>query len=239
MEKEQPNYYAIIPAGVRYDKELKDKAKLLYGEISSLSNKEGKCWATNSYFAELYDVSNETISRLISDLVDRGYIERVIEYKEGTREIKCRYLRINTPLLTKTSIPIDEKINTPIDENVKENNTSILIINKNKVVVEEYENEIGMLTPYQSEILFSYLDDLSEEMIIEAIHRASAMNKKSLAYVEGILKSWVQNGYKVLADIQDTRPKKTTSYHKSQYNSLGSILNEMEMEQKLESLYEN
>ena len=72
--------------------------------------------------------------------------------------------------------------------------------------IDEYEKEIGILSPFQYEKLTSYLDDLSEEMIIEAIHRASAMNKKSLAYIEGILKSWISSGYKNIADIED-KPK--------------------------------
>jgi len=92
--EEKPNYYAIIPANVRYDTELRDKAKLLYGEITSLSNKDGYCYASNKYFAELYGVSVTTISTLISELVDRGYIESEIVYKEGTKEILNRYLKI-------------------------------------------------------------------------------------------------------------------------------------------------
>ena len=64
---ESPNYYAIIPARVRYSNKLKPSAKLLYGEIVALSNKHGFCYATNNYFAKLYGVSKNTISRWISD----------------------------------------------------------------------------------------------------------------------------------------------------------------------------
>ena len=61
QSKEQPNYYAIIPANVRYAK-ITAGAKLLYAEISCLSNKYGFCYAKNRYFAELYNVTTKTIS---------------------------------------------------------------------------------------------------------------------------------------------------------------------------------
>lgn len=73
------NYYAIIPAVVRYDTELTDKAKLLYGEITCLSNKEGYCYATNNYFANLYHCTTRAIQSTISKLQERGYIKVVIE----------------------------------------------------------------------------------------------------------------------------------------------------------------
>ncbi len=56
QNREDPNYWAILPANVRYDKELAANEKILYAEITALSNKYGFCFAKNKYFAELYGV---------------------------------------------------------------------------------------------------------------------------------------------------------------------------------------
>lgn len=115
---ETPSYYAIIPAEVRYDKELKPNEKLLYGEIAALTSKTGVCWASNSYFAELYDVDECTISRWIKQLKDKNYISIDSDFKDGLA-------------FKQRTICIDKKVNTPcennqegIDEKVKHNNTS-------------------------------------------------------------------------------------------------------------------
>ena len=78
-EENKVSYYAIIPASVRYDEELTDKAKLLYGEITALSNKQGYCFATNKYFANLYKCTNRAIQNAIFILQENGYIHVVIE----------------------------------------------------------------------------------------------------------------------------------------------------------------
>lgn len=121
--KEKPNYYAIIPADVRYDENLKDKAKLLYGEITSLSDKNGYCYASNNYFAELYGISKTTVSLLIKNLLDKGYIQSEIIYKDGTKEILNRYLKIiKGGYLRNLKEGIKEKLK---DNNTSINNTSI------------------------------------------------------------------------------------------------------------------
>ena len=79
-EMENPNYYSVIPADVRYDKRLTPNAKLLYAEITSLCNMNGKCFATNEYFAQLYGVSKRSISKRINQLVEFGYVKSEIIY---------------------------------------------------------------------------------------------------------------------------------------------------------------
>ncbi|MCP8876539.1 conserved phage C-terminal domain-containing protein [Latilactobacillus curvatus] len=115
--KEEPNYYAIIPANVRYDKRLIQGSKLLYGEITALSNQKGYCWASNNYFMKLYEVSRFTIQAWLKSLEDCGYINRQVIYKEGSKEIQARYIGI-------TSYPSQEKLATPSKENLTVNNTS-------------------------------------------------------------------------------------------------------------------
>ena len=67
-EQESAAYYAVVPAPVRYDPDLSPSAKLLFCEITSLCRAKGYCWATNSYFTQLFNLSASTISRLISQL---------------------------------------------------------------------------------------------------------------------------------------------------------------------------
>lgn len=128
---EQPNYYSIIPANVRYDKGLKPNEKLLFSEITALANKNGHCHAWNSYFAELYDVSKTTISTWINHLKERGYLK--VEIVKQGKEIKERKLfPVSTPIKEKDKTPlknngesIKEKDKAPIKEKFKENITSI------------------------------------------------------------------------------------------------------------------
>lgn len=91
---ENKNYYAVIPATVRYDENLTDGAKLLYGEITALCNQQGFCWASNKYFAELYKNGERTIQRWVSSLFDNGYININYQYKLGTKFIEKRCISI-------------------------------------------------------------------------------------------------------------------------------------------------
>ncbi|MFT8502466.1 MAG: helix-turn-helix domain-containing protein, partial [Lacticaseibacillus paracasei] len=92
---EKPGYYAILPPDVRYDKQLPQGAKLLYSEITALSNKNGYCWASNDYFAKLYSVSNSTIQSWLKSLEDKSYISRILKYKGGSKEVVERFIRLN------------------------------------------------------------------------------------------------------------------------------------------------
>jgi len=116
--KEQPNYYAILSAEVRYDNRLKANVKLLFAEITALCNMNAECFATNKYFSDLYGKSKTSISVWVSELVKYGYIKVHYTYKEGTKEILNRHIRILKGGIEEKSLP-------PYKKTSKSNTTSI------------------------------------------------------------------------------------------------------------------
>jgi uncharacterized phage protein (TIGR02220 family) len=110
--KEQPNYYGIITAEVRYDKNLPANAKLLYSEITALCNKEGYCYATNGYFADLYQVSDRSITFWLQKLAQCGYIDLQID-----KNSKGTFRRIYLTRTNLSSIPVSNLTSNPMEAN--------------------------------------------------------------------------------------------------------------------------
>ena len=118
------NYYAIIPAEVRYSNKLTANAKLLYGEITALTNEKGYCWASNGYFSELYGKDKRTISGWISQLAKEGFIELELIHGEDGQTAE-RKIRIP---MKKTSGGIEKNFHPPTKK------SSNIIIQKNNTV---------------------------------------------------------------------------------------------------------
>ena len=189
--REYPNYYAVIPASVRYDKDLRANEKLMYGEITSLSNATGECWASNNYFAELYQVTPQAVSGWIRHLKEKGYITVDIIYKEGTKEIAKRIIRIVSTNdcggINKSLIGINEDLTSinksliPFKQKFNDNNTSNNNKQNNKSIINTYTDDGELLETLQDfekmrksikkpmterawKILFSKLDELSPDI---------------------------------------------------------------------------
>lgn len=147
MEEQQKAYYAIIPANVRYDKDLVPNAKLLYGEITALCNEKGYCWASNQYFAELYGVSVLSVKRWVNSLVTKGYVYRTLTYKPNSKEVDKRILSIDSGIkIDTTSVQkcYDPSIKNDTSSSIKndtDNNTSINNTFNNTDIYKEKNNK--------------------------------------------------------------------------------------------------
>lgn len=213
---EHPSYYSVIPATVRYDHRLKPNEKLLFGEITALSNVKGYCYSTNKYFSKLYEVTVQTVSEWINHLKGLGYLK--VEMIKDGKAIKERHLypvvdapiqeNLNRGYSEKAEEGIQENLNRGIREKPKENITSINTTSKNKSsstardsldnstkdiesgqnAFELYQITVGILTPMQSQLLSEYIHKLSDEVVGYAINlMANQTERRSFNYLNRIL----------------------------------------------------
>ena len=180
------------------DKDIKSELGLLL-IISSLCAEKGCCFASNQYLANLFDITDVSVSTKIKKLEQKGYIS--IEYEYRGCEVVSRKIRLK-------NILIDDLKNfkSTIKENFKDNNTSIKnnIINNNKEeeIFDYYQQEIGQLTPRQYETLNTYIDKLDPLLIKEAINISVDNGAKNMNYLKAVLNNFIDKGYKYISDIE-------------------------------------
>ena len=196
---ERPGYYGILPASIRYDKNLKPMEKIMYSELTALSNKNGYCNATNSYFAELYEVSKNTVSLWISDLEKAGYIKTKLIYETGTKNIKERRIYISDPITKnddtyheKEVDPITKNNDTPITKNREDNNTSI---NNTRLIIKENKKEKPELIDF---ITSQGISKEYEDKLLEFLEYRKKIKKpiKTVRAINCILNEFKNTGEK-------------------------------------------
>lgn len=107
------------------DKNIKNELGLLL-VISQLSY-NGYCWATNKYFAELFDETEVSISRKLKNLQKFGYIE--IKYKNAGAIVKSREIRLTNLLMA-----VNKNVNGTVNKNVKDIYLNNNYLNNNNTV---------------------------------------------------------------------------------------------------------
>ena len=167
------NYFAIIPAYIRYNKELKFGERLMYGEITALSNKEGYCYAKNKYFADLYNVSQSTISRWISHLAELNSIDVQIIRNDKKEIIERRIYIKDTPYMQNCIYPYTQNNQYPIRKKSKDNN-----INNNKI-----DRLFYYILDEEKEIPEEFINVEYNEIIVALKRYDMLYSKESMQYI--------------------------------------------------------
>ena len=249
---EKPSYYSILTANVRYDKRLKANEKLLFSEITALSNKYGYCTATNGYFSNLYEVSKTSISTWINNLKRCGYLEIEKIYKDNSKEIIQRKMYPQTtPIkenLNRYSRKVEggikenlnrysRKVEGGIKENFKDNNININNININSSskgsssdeqinAFTAYQMTGAALTGRQQPILVDYVERLGHELVVHAIEYMEDHTKRpNFSYLRTILNDYEDNHITTVEDAikNEERFKEHRQKQKNKQNKKKSM----------------
>lgn len=136
-----------FPASLYLNTELTWNEKVVMLEINSLCKHGKSCFRTNTYWSKFLGVSERTVTNILSNLANNGYIERNYTYVKDSKQIENRYLSLtpkaikliddipdyiikalyehsncDTPL-TQISIPSSQKNEYPPHSNCEDNNT--------------------------------------------------------------------------------------------------------------------
>jgi hypothetical protein len=217
-----PNYYAIITAEVRYDKDLSPSEKLFYAEITALTNMNGSCSASNAYFANLYDVARSTISLWVKNLMAKGYIK--VEYDQTAMANTVRIITLadHAKVVSKSEGVVrkpergGQKIREGWSENQKQNTTPT----ESNTTPTESNNTDGVFERIEWAVDYKELIPIWTNYIrtkgrivnlteIDVIH--SSWSKKNLSELKEQMLYSIENGWKSLVPVPTKGKAKTAT----------------------------
>jgi len=84
-----------IPERLYLTREFTPNEKFLLIEIYSLTKKKKReCFANNKHFADFVGLKENTVQKMMLKFENNGYIKRNYEYREGTKEIDRRTIKL-------------------------------------------------------------------------------------------------------------------------------------------------
>ena len=108
----------------------------------------------------------------------------------------------NTETKTKPNVNDNENVTTTVV-----NSKGDSCIDGLSEIIDFYNNNIGLITPYGAEILGDYLQEMSSELIIYAMQISVEANKRNIKYIKAILNNWQKAGIKTLIEAKNENSK--------------------------------
>jgi hypothetical protein len=205
-----------IPKELWLSEDLGWTEKFLLAEIDSLS-RNNECFASNDYFAKFFNISKDRISKIVSGLSKKGYVEVALFYKPGTKQVEKRVIT-TTGYRRKLLEGIGENDYTPIGENNEDINTSIIKpINNTKDIYIQYAEFVKMKESEYNKLVEEHGEPLTEKMIQVLDNYKGANGKKYKSDYRAIL-NWVAD--KVKGEKNERFKQGGRKPNTSEYDSL-------------------
>ena len=199
--------YSICLNRWSLDKEIKNELGLLL-IISSLCAEKGYCYASNQYLANLFDITEVSVSSKISKLEKKGYIK--VDYKKRGCQVVSREIRLKNILIHDL-----KSFESTIKNNFKENNISNNITsNKNiyniygtykriKLTEKEYKK---LVDDFGEEFIKKQIELLDE--YVESNNNKNKYSNFNLVLRKSIREHWFQKNNEILPKWFDKEMKK-------------------------------
>lgn len=110
--------------------------------------------------------------------------------------------------------------NRNINKNKNNSKVNDSCVNDLQVIIDFYNENIGLITPYGLEILSSYAEEMDQELIILAMKKSVEANKRTIQYIKAILNNWSKQGIKTVLDAEQEDRKFRDKNNKTEKREL-------------------
>lgn len=161
--------------------------------------------AISIYALEQEEIELSGIAKAIFSLVKPQLDANYKKYENG-KQTKSKSKAKNKQTESKIGTNVNDNENVNVNVNVNDNDNAVgeSCVDGLQDVIDFYNNNIGLMTPYGLKILESYLEEgIPAELIIYAMQKAVESNKRTIQYIKGILNSWSKKGIKTLIQAKE------------------------------------
>lgn len=105
---------------------------------------------------------------------------------------------------------VNENVNVNDNENNNNNENDFVsdsCVDGLQDVINFYNQNIGMITPYGLEVLSDFSNEMSKDLIILALKKAVEANIRTIQYIKGILNNWSKKGIKTVLEAEQEDEK--------------------------------
>ena len=178
--------------------------------------------AIAKYALEQEETELTGISKAIFSLVKPQLDANYKKYENG-RQKKSKTEANEKQNSSKTVANVNDNENVNVNVNVNENNNENVgdsCVDGLQKVIDFYQENIGLITPYGVEILSDYAKEMPEDLIIYAMQISVEANKKTIQYIKAILNNWQKANIKTLADAKRESKQKNKMENQREYDNL-------------------
>lgn len=183
-----------------------------YEAISELP-KENQADSYNAimrYALDQEEIELTGISKAIFSLVKPQLDANYKKYENGKQKkskTEAKQKQTKSKKVTNVNDNVNENANVNVNVNDNDNVSDSCVDGLQKII-DFYNENIGLITPYGVEVLGDYSKDMPTDLIIYAMQISVEANKRTIKYIKAILNNWQKAGIRTLVQAKDENHKK-------------------------------
>lgn len=180
--------------------------------------KKGQLLTGRKTISEKLKIDENKVQRILKTLENEHQIEQqssnknrlitIVSWDKYQQDEQQNEQQVNNKRTTN-----EQQVNTNKNvKNIKNDKNVITTVGDSCVdglqcIIDFYQNNIGLITPYALEVFTDYAKEMDKELIVLAMKKAVEANKRTIQYIKGILNNWSKKGIKTVLDAEQEDKK--------------------------------